>query len=67
MTKQDIVWSEMIDHEGTSQPWPQGHDFDPLFQRSMMETMTIGTDQMPNGRKKVTHSQGAVAKIRFIP
>lgn len=57
----------MLDHEGTAQPWPKGREFDPLFQRSMMETMTIGTDQMPNGRKKLTHAQGAVAKIRFIP
>ena len=31
-----------------------------------METFDRGTDQMPNGRKKLVHAQGAVAKVRFI-
>lgn len=32
----------------------------------MHETMDKSTDQMPDGRKKLVHAQGAVAKVRFI-
>ncbi len=65
--KQEIVWSEIIRQPLTAQSWPKGREFQPMFERSMQETMIKSTDMMPAGRTKLAHAQGAVALVRFIP
>ena len=60
--KLDDLWTE-VTRDSTVEP--QNWSIDDLFARDMEVSFDLEADELPEGRPKINHSQGVVAKMEW--
>lgn len=64
--KQQKIWERVIEDD-ESMPFISGEEIADFFTNDMNLTFDHLGDQMPEGRQKLVHPKGVVAKVAFIP
>lgn len=71
--KQELVWSEITkSHEEDPLPPVSGNSFKDVLQKlrglfDLGPTFDYTSDELPEGRIKIIHANGSVAKVAFVP
>jgi len=63
--KEDVIWKRALS-DGTRQRFFTGPEFGTFFNSDMNVSFDTKSDTMPEGRKKVTHPVGLMAKMELI-
>jgi len=64
--KSEVTW-QAIQSTTEIASWYSALEILGLFFESMNPTFDLSSDWLPNGRKKLIHSQGLVAKFKWVP
>eukprot|EP00744_Colponema_vietnamica_P000781 GILI01001357.1.p2 GENE.GILI01001357.1~~GILI01001357.1.p2 ORF type:complete len:334 (-),score=122.37 GILI01001357.1:173-1174(-) len=64
--KQNYLWTLIGGSRGQPGSWPSAFELLSLFTMDLHPSMHHVSDIMPEGRKKLIHSVGATAKVKFV-